>query len=294
MEIDPSDLELQEDDEPKEDVWFERACEEIPLLIKKLKVATDREIKVRLEGEPFPGPPGPFPWIIQRAIKVLTGKQVLRTHGYTGRRRVGKGVPNTFYSLYEIPYKEIEELIQLKRRISADVNNVLTGEAPASFHAEELFREAFEDLGFKILGRDVSELNGERVVGISGKEPPNLDFAVRRDSVKYGVDVKNWIRYEFGTRREVDLKIAAAKQLKTVPFIIPRYIDREWTNRIIYGKTQGLVCEYKLLIIPATMRSLVEDAEKYLGYPIVATDTLPKKLCDRIEDIHKRYLSLKR
>ena len=285
----PPDLVPPEPGRPQ-DVWFKRAYEEIPRIIKELKVVTEREIKVRLEGEPFPGPPGIFPWTTGYALALLIREKVLKKHGYVGRRRVGKGVPEKFFSLCKTPYSKIVELIEIKRRISADVNNKLTGQAPASIHAEELFREAFENLGFEILDRDVSKLNGERVVGIPGKKTPNLDFAIKRDGIKYGVDIKNWMRYEKNTRNEVDLKIVAAEQLKIVPFIIPRYIDRQWVNKIIYEKN-GVVCEYKQLIFPSSQRSLAEDAKKYLGYPIVATDTPPRDLIDKIEDIHRRYLS---
>lgn len=286
------DLEPEEPKIPK-DVWFKRACEEIPRIIREFKVVTERELKIRLEGEPFPGPPGPFPWVTGYALTHLLQEGVLKVHGYAGRIRVGKGVPERFFSLRETPYKEIEKLIEQKRRISADVNSKLTGEAPASIHAEEIFREAFENLEFKILGRDVSELNGEKVVGINGKKPPDLDFVIERDGIKYGTDIKNWLKYEKNTRNEVDLKISAAKQLKTVPFIVPRYIDREWTNKVIYEE-KGIVCEYKQLLFPSTLRSLAEDANRYLGYPILATDTPPRDLIDKIEDIHRRYLSAKK
>ena len=181
-----------------EDIWFQHAYSKIPSLIRTLKVATDREIKVRLEGEAFPGPPRPFPWVTGLAIEALVRDKILEDHGYRGRRRIGKGVPTKFYALAGTSYAEIEPVIQQKRRVSADIINVLMGEAPASYHAEDLFLEALEfRLRFINHGRNKSEFRGKVVSGIEGKKPPDLDFIVERDGVIYGVDVKNWIRYEY-------------------------------------------------------------------------------------------------
>jgi len=274
------------------DIWFKKACNGILKLLSKIKVATERELKVRLEGEPFPGKPGPFPWIVRRALDYLIQEGKVKRHGYRGRRRIGKGVPMAFYSLAQTSYSEIEQLILIKRRISADISNVLTGEAPASFHAEDLFLDAFIKLDFKLHGRDVSEFKGLKVKSVNGKKPPDLDFVVERDGVIYGVDVKNWIRYEYGSRGEILHKVRLAKQLRLVPFIVARYIDREITNKVIY-EHQGLVYEYKNLLLPFTMRSLAEDCKKYMGYPVLAVEELPEDMLKRLEDIHHRYLSKK-
>ena len=273
----------------KKDIWFQKAYKEIPKILKEVKVATDRELKVRLEGEPFPGPPGPFPWVTARAIEALLKENIIKRHGYRGRRRIGKEVPSKFYALTGTPYSEIETLIQKKRRISADINNVLMGRAPASYHAEDLFMEAFDKLDFTIHGRDVSEFRGRKTSGVEGKRPPDLDFIVERDGVIYGVDVKNWIRYEYPTRDKVYHKVKLAEELGVVPFIIARYLDRDTTNKIIYHH-HGLVYEYKKLILPSTMRSLAEDAERLLGYPTLAVDNLPDYMVKKIEDIHLRFI----
>jgi hypothetical protein len=91
----------------------------------------------------------------------------------------------------------------------------------------------------------------------------------------------------------VDRKVEAALQLEIVPFIIARYVDREKVNEIIYEKG-GLVYEYKRLLVPSTVRSLAEDAERILGYPMLAVDELPLDMISRIEDIHRRFLAKKR
>jgi len=273
----------------KHDFWFKKAYDEIPRVIRECVVVTDREIKVRLEGEPFPGPPGPFPWVTGYAIEALRKNKVIKCYGYRGRRRIKGGVTNRFYCLYNTPYSEVEDIIQRKRRVSADVNTLLTGEASASYHAEDLFLEAFVDrLGFICHKRDASEFRGRRVSGVKGKKPPDIDFVLERDGIFFGVDVKNWIRYEYETPKDVYVKLKAAEELGLVPFIIARYLHRDLTNEIIYER-HGLVYEYKYLILQPSVRSLAEEARELLGYPVLAVDALPDFMVEKIEDIYTRY-----
>jgi len=42
-----------------------------------------------------------------------------------------------------------------------------------------------------------------------------------------GVDIKNWIKFEFATRDEIVKKVNCALELDVVPFMIARYVDRE-------------------------------------------------------------------
>jgi len=159
-------------------------------IIAQQKVVTDRELKVRLE-DTF------FPWVVGRALIAMEKEGIVRRVGYAGRRM--KGIPESFFTLSHFKYSEIVGIIMEKRDVSRDINAILTRRSPAGEHAEELFRKAFESLNFKIHKRDASEFRGRSVKGVKGKEPPNLDFIVERDGVVYGVDIKNWIRYEYET-----------------------------------------------------------------------------------------------
>jgi len=267
------------------DYYFKQACETIPKIVKECKVVTDREIKVRVEGQAFPGTPGPFPWVSGYALEELVKRKILRICGYAGRRRIRGGVTNKFYCLYETSCSEVSSIIQVKRRVSADVNSVLTGDASASYHAEDIFLEALEDrLGFVLLKRNAFEFTDMKVTGVKGKKPPDIDFVLEREGIFFGVDVKNWIRYEHETPQEIRVKLKVAAELDLVPFIIARYIDRELINHIVYG-LHGLVYEYKELIIQPSLSSLAKEAKDILGYPVIAVDSLPDYMVGKIESI---------
>jgi len=101
----------------KRDFWFRLAYNRIPQIVRECKLVTDREIKVRLEGGAFPGPPGPpgpFPWVTGYALNALLKDKILKTYGYVGRRKIKGGVTNKFYCLYNTSYSDVEGLIQQK------------------------------------------------------------------------------------------------------------------------------------------------------------------------------------
>jgi len=256
---------IPSDEGIKKDEAVENAKAAIEEIVTQQKVVTDREVKVRLEDK-F------FPWVVGRSLLSLEGDGLVKRVGVAGLK--GKGVPEAYYALEGTQYSQILGLIQEKRDVSLAVNNILTGYAPAGLQAEVLFERAFLSLGFDIRGRNISEYKGKKVRGVEGKEPPNLDFILRRDDVEYGVDVKNWIRYEWTTRRSVVMKVGLALQLGVVPFFIAGYVDRDVMFREIIGKG-GICYPYKTLLIPPIFDSVATKASSLLGYPVIAVDTLP-------------------
>lgn len=254
-------------------------------IIAQQKVVTDREVKVRLEDK-F------FPWVTGRALDTMERDGVIRRVGYVGRRTVRGRVPEVFYAPYGMEYERIVGTIIQKRRVTRDINAILTAHAPAGTHAEDLFEETFEALGFKIHGRDVSEFKGRHVLGVQGKQPPNLDFVIERDRVVYGVDVKNWIKYEYNTRHAVISKVLLALQLKIVPFIIARYVDKDTIYRRVIEKG-GICYPYRTLLVPPIFDSLATQAGSLMGYPILAVGTLPKYKVDWINTLHLKVVSEK-
>lgn len=178
------------DEEPPSEVPDRRVIEARPKIVavlKNVRVATDRELKVRLEKQYFP-------WVVGRALGQLFDEDIVSKVSYPGRRRVKGSEVGAFYTLKETEYESVRETVKKKKVASEAIANVLTGVSPVADHAEDLFEQAFRDLGFTFCGRDVSEFRGHRAVGVPGKEPPNVDFVFERDRVAYGIDVKNWIR----------------------------------------------------------------------------------------------------
>ena len=271
LEQHEEDEEVDERDEAAESALVET--------LGRVRVATDRELKVRLEDD-F------FPWVVGRAIRRLLDGEVIDKVGYPGRKRkVGRGEVAAFYVPHGIEYDSVKEIIKRKKDASDGIANILMGGTSVSGHVEDLFHDAFLSLGFKFRGRDVSTLGDRKAVGVPGKEPPNVDFVFERDGIRYGIDVKNWIRYEWITRKEVVSKVTVAEQLGVVPFVVARYADKDVVYKEIVQKG-GLVYSYRHLLVPSVYESLAKAAHELLGYPILAVDRLPDFKVDWIGRLH--------
>ncbi len=278
--IDFNPFEFFERSEVDEDV--EKAKPFIEDIILQQKVVTDRELKVRLESR-F------FPWIVGRALDAMEKGGMIQSVGHVGRTSKRMRATERFFVPYGTPYDSVVSVVSEKRQVTRDINAILTAHAPAGFHAEHLFEDAFLSLGFAIRGREVSEFEGRRVQGIKGKELPNLDFVIERDNVVYGVDVKYWIKYERSTRFEVIAKVRLALQRDIVPFIVARYVDKDsmFTEVIEKG---GICYPYRMLLVPSSYESLARRAASLLGYPTLVIDFLPIFKSDFILKLHDVWL----
>jgi hypothetical protein len=256
-------------------------------VVTQQKVVTDRELKVRLEREVFP-------WITGRALNEMVREGIIRRVGYAGRRSRTKRIPESFFTLYGMSYEKISNVLEAKRRVTRDTNAILTAHAPAGTHAEDLFEKAFLELKFEIHKRNASEFRGRTVkVRVEGKQLPDLDFIIEKDKVIYGVDIKNWIKYEYATRNEVTEKVSLAVDLGIVPFIIARYVDKETIYKEVVLKG-GICYSYETLLVPPTFDSLANEVGALLGYPILAVDVLPVYKVRWIEKLHQDFVARKR
>jgi hypothetical protein len=277
MDYDPYEFFEEERDEDAE-----RAKPYLEDLILQQRAATDRELKVRLERS-F------FPWVVSRALDSMERAGIISKMGYPGRTSKKWRVPGNFYVPCGTAYKDVADIIEKKRDASRYVNAILTAHAPAGYHAEILFEAAFRSLGFKIRGRESSDFRGKKVQGVEGKELPNLDFIIEKDDAVYGVDVKNWLKYERQTRFLVIAKVKLALQLEIIPFIIARYVDRDTMYKQIIEKN-GLCYPYQMLLVPPSYGSLAREANALLGYPILAVDSLPIYKVKFLQKLHARWL----
>ena len=274
---------LEQELEEKADKDIERVKPRIEDTVTQVKVVTDRELKVRLERE-F------FPWVTGRALIAMLRQGIIRRVGYPGRPSKRNRTPESFFTLYGTDYNKISGIIEEKRDISRDINAILTAQAPAGTQAENLFEKAFLELGFKIHARDASEFRGKKVrARVIGKQLPDLDFIVEKDRIIYGVDVKNWIKYEYATRKEVRAKVNLALDLDVAPFIIARYVDKETLYKEVYLRG-GICYPYDTLLIPPSYESLADKAGSILGYPVLPVDVLPVYKVRWIAKLHQDFL----
>jgi hypothetical protein len=276
FEFDYDPAEVAEEEGNVYDEYEQNAESAILETISQQQVVTDRELKVRLERR-F------FPWVVGRTLNRLIEKGYVRIVHPPGRKG-GMGTPDNFYLDKSADYERLLKLILRKKRVSVYVNSLLTKLSPAGFFAEEVFESAFSSLRFKIHGTNVSEFRGRKVVGVSGKQPPDLDFVIEKDKIVYGVDIKNWIKYEFDSIDEVKRKVDVAVQLRITPFICARYVDKDTFFKVV--SMPGIVYSYETLILPPEFQTLAEEARSLLGYPVLVGEALPQFKLDFIKKLH--------
>lgn len=274
FDFDPS--EFAEEEVHLYDEYEQNAETAILETISQQQVVTDRELKVRLERR-F------FPWIVGRVVNRLISDGSVRLIHPPGRKG-GMGTPDNFYLDASADYEKLLKIILRKKRVSVYVNSLLTKVSPAGFFAEEVFESAFSTLRFKIHGTEVSEFKGRRVAGVPGRQPPDLDFVIEKDDVVYGVDVKNWIKYEFDSITNVMNKVDLAIQMGIVPFICARYIDKSTFFKVV--NIPGIVYSYETLILPPEFQTLAEEARSLLGYPVFVGEVFPQHKLDFINRLH--------
>jgi len=284
---------LSDNDAPpsptKQDKHDSLAVGKVLEVVQEQGVVTDRELKVRLELD-F------FPWVVSRALRKLLNDGKLQKKKLPGRKSSRPGTTKkteSFFVLAGTQQEQVLSLMREKQKVSMDIIALLQGNSPFSEHAEDVFRSAFESLGFKIEGVDVSEYNGKKAIGVDFKEPPNVDFVVSKDNLVYGVDIKNWIRYEWDNKQDVLGKVNVAVQLGTIPFIVARYIDKDTIYKRVMPNSAnyGIVYRYETLIFPSYHVSLANKASSLLGYPTLAVDNLPEFKIEWIRALHALRLA---
>jgi hypothetical protein len=127
---------------------------------------------------------------------------------------------------------------------------------------------AFARRQFILRAEETNEWKGKKWVDSNH----NLDFIFERDSVAYGVEVKNTLGYldsdEFVT------KIKMARFLELKPVFVVRDLPRHWIQALAKSGGFALVMRYQFY--PWTHESLAGRVRDELGLPV---DT-PKRIED--------------
>jgi hypothetical protein len=233
-------------------------------LLKQTKVAFKSEIRYRLEKR------FPYHTVTDYAVDRLakgvsyTGLSIIR-QGLPGRPKIR--VPReakAFFHLPGISYREVLPLMRQKALLSAFISSVASH---AGFWAQELWKRAFESLGYNVVSdQDVREFRG-KTTSINN----TIDFIVEKKGVLFGVEVKNDLTHP----TDLDKKFQVAVELDVIPVFVVRHVTpTAYKNIKRYG---GLVKIYETSIFPTAYIETVDKCRRVLGYPIIALDEISEK-----------------
>lgn len=228
-------------------------------IVDKERVVYRNETRYRLESVYFHS-------VTDYALRRLeTGKaynqglKIVRT-ALPGRKSATHGTPNVFFKSEYAKYNELVPIMKKKLELSTFVSELAPS---AGLHAQCLWRDAFEDLGFEIVKDEAYEYEGRRA-SVEG----DIDFIAKKGDFLFGVEIKNGLEYPNDLAKKVQIAI----ELKTIPVIVVRRVSWDvYKNLKKYGVLTKI---YETSIMPASYESLVEDCKELLCMPLISLDSI--------------------
>jgi len=230
------------------------------------QVFYSRQLEVRYEKEYFH-------WITNRALRDLEGgliKSEPRPLGTGGSVKLYWHRGNRYY---ERKAKRVVALIE--EYSEANFTEAL------GRHGEVMVESGFARNQFVILGTSTNEFNDRKWT----QTEHNLDYILTRDSVVYGIEVKNTLPYI--PKDELDIKIKMCQYLDILPVFVVRMLPASWTYELWQKGGFALIIGYQLY--PWGYKEFAERIKKELGLPV----DCPKALLDGtikrfIKNFHKK------
>lgn len=147
-------------------------------------------------------------------------------------------------------------------------------------HAEALFKLGFRALGFKILSENTSSYREKAWA----KTDHNLDLIVERDSIGYGVEIKN--TFDYIPVDELQIKAEMCNFLGLIPFFICRHRARP--HRQVLTKLGGELYIFGSKLFPLGQESFTKEIWNQTRLPVKVASEPPKTFEDIITKLHQR------
>jgi hypothetical protein len=153
-------------------------------------------------------------------------------------------------------------------------------------YAETLFEYAlFRTNGFTILGRNTNKYGGKKWI----KTGHDLDFIIEKDSIVYGVEVKNTLGYM--EQDEFEIKLQMCNYLGINPLWILRNAPKNQFDQM--KEADGFILKFGAQIYPPTQEPLVRDIWNLMRLPVAVWKEIPLKVINLFLRHHNRLKSKK-
>ena len=210
-----------------------------------------------------------FHWITNRALRDIEEQGIISRE----KRKLATGgsIILLWHRAFRYYRRRATRLIKLVEEY-ADPN---IG-AALGLHGEFMVLEGFARSQFVMAGRSVNRFRDKHW----DESAHNLDFIFEKDSVAYGIEVKNTLGYM--DHDEFTLKIDLCKHLGLRPVFVVRMFPAEWIEELRQQGGFSLILKYQLY--PWTHKDLADRVREQLGLPVDA----PRALYD---GTMKRFLA---
>jgi len=276
-EYDEPDSEPEPEPE-REDEFEEQAVDVLGEFFEKNKkrVFYFRQIEV-LHEDSF------FHWVTNRALHKVIGGTVR-----TEERVIGSGRSINF-----VWHKSLRYYRREQRKVAKLVGQYSEPTVGASLglNGELIVLEGFARKQFLLMGRHTNAYGGKVWTDGSSEKtskskPPNLDFIFEKDSVAYGMEVKNQLRYP--DYKEMQRTISMCQFLGLRPVFVVRMMPKSWVHELSRVKGFALILKYQLY--PVSHEVIAKTVAKELKLPVDSPKELKNSTMERFLKWHKKNL----
>lgn len=218
----------------------------------KNEVFFSRQLEVRLEDDYIH-------WVTNRAIRGLVAEGFLSDE--VRPLKSGGNIHLLWHRSYRY-YKRSAAIVVKLVEEYADPN--IAG--AVGLQGEAMVLEGFARSQFVMNGRNTQTYRGKEWKGTGH----TLDFIFERDSLAYGVEVKNTLGYM--DYDELQAKVEMCQFLGIKPVFAARMLPKPWIKEVVDARGFALILKYQLY--PWTHKELAGRVSKVLGLPVDAPKAL--------------------
>ena len=226
-----------------------------------------RQIEIAVEAE-F------FHWITRKALNELVEERQIAF----SEEKLEKFLAHFYWpKRHRYARRQIAATMRLIGEFS---DPVFTGALGAN--GEQLMDAGFATLGFRILDKNVKQVNGLKWE-LSNHD---LDRLVMRDGVLYGVEIKN--RLPYIEQQEFETKLNMCRFFGVRPLFVARMKPANYMNRV--WRAGGFSLLFKNQHYPLLATDLAKRVKAELGLPVLCIRALPDATLARFEAWHEKLL----
>jgi hypothetical protein len=217
-----------------------------------------------------------FHWITGRALRELIEEGAVSA----AWEEIAESVPIRLIMRRSHRYwrREAQRVLDLVRRYSTSDFGRAIGP-----YGELLVDAALGTAGVRLLGRDLRELHGRAWT----RTEHNLDRAFDLDGVRYGVEIKNTLKYIDSDELEIKLEMCSVLGLR--PLFIVRMMPKSWAwPRVI--QPGGYVMMLGEQFYPLGAEEFAAEVRQRLLLPVVCRKRLDDGHVDKFRRWHNTNL----
>lgn len=232
------------------------------------KVFYSRQLEVKFEDKYFH-------WVTNRALKNLVNDGQIKLESRD--LKYGSSINLLWHKSYRYYKTSAKNIVQLVEEYSDPAMTEAIG-----YQGESLVVNGFTRFQFIMEGQNTRKFQGKEWIATGH----DLDFIFGRDSLHYGVEVKNTLGYI--DYDEFNIKIALCKYIGVRPVFVVRMMPRVWIEEL--RKKGGFTLVLKHQFYPLNARELASRVRSELGLPVDTPRALEDGTIKRFYNWHQRNL----